>query len=103
MEVHMAILGGGLKGNILTGLAVGIGVAVLGPVIIPAAARVAKPFAKAAIKGGVSFYEKGREVMAEAMEVVEDLVAEAKSELAEADKRRTAAASAMAPAKEGNG
>ena len=92
----MAILGNGLKGNIVTGLAIGIGVAVLAPVIIPAASRVVKPLAKAAIKGGVSFYEKGREVMAEAMEVIEDLVAEAKSELAEADKRRTTAAAAMA-------
>lgn len=100
----MAILGNGLKGNIVTGLAIGIGVAVLGPVIIPAMARVAKPLAKAAIKSGVGFYEKGREVMAEALEVVEDLVAEAKSELAEADKKRAAEApSAMAPAKEGNG
>jgi len=95
----MAILGNGLKGNIVTGLAIGIGVAVLGPVLIPAAARVAKPFAKAAIKGGVSFYEKGREVMAEAMEVIEDLVAEAKSELADADKRRAASS----VVKEGNG
>lgn len=100
----MAFWENGLKGNIITGLAIGIGVAVLGPVVIPAAARVAKPLAKAAIKGGVSFYEKGREVIAEAIEVVEDIVAEAKSELAESDRKRAAAAaSAMAPSKEGNG
>ena len=51
----MALLGNGLKGNVLTGLAIGIGVAVLGPVIITEAARIAKHIAKAEIKVGVSF------------------------------------------------
>jgi len=77
----MAIFGDGLKGNIVTGLGIGIGMAVLGPVLIPVVASIAKPLAKAVIKGGVLLYEKGREAVAEAGEVVEDLVAEAKEEL----------------------
>ncbi len=82
----MAIFDNGWKGNILTGLAIGIGSAVLAPVLVPVLASVAKPLTKAAIKGGLIVFEKGKEVAAETREVLEDLVAEAKSELAEAEK-----------------
>jgi hypothetical protein len=82
-EVHMGLFGNGWKGNILGGLAIGIGSAVLGPVLIPILSRTAKPLAKAAIKGGLVMYEKGKEKLAEAQEVVEDLLAEAHSELDE--------------------
>jgi len=78
------------KGNVVTGLAIGIGAAVLGPAVLPVIAGAAKPIIKAAIKGGIILYEKGKETFAEMGEVVEDLVAEAKSEVAEAHK--TAAA-----------
>jgi hypothetical protein len=74
----------GWKGNILGGLAIGIGASVVGPVVIPILATVAKPLTKAAIKGGYLIYEKGRETLAEAQEVIEDLVAEAKAEIEEA-------------------
>jgi hypothetical protein len=75
---------GTLKGsNILPMLAIGLGASILAPIVIPIAASVAKPLAKAAIKGGLIFFEKGKEVMAEMQEVVEDLIAESKSELAE--------------------
>jgi hypothetical protein len=77
----MAIFENGLKGNIITGLAIGVGTAILAPVVIPMIASIAKPLAKAAIKGGIMLYEKNRELIAEATEVVEDLVAEAKAEL----------------------
>lgn len=66
-----------------TGVAVGIGAVIVAPALIPALAGVAKPLAKATIKGSLLLYEKGREVFAEAAEVVEDLAAEAKAELAE--------------------
>jgi hypothetical protein len=82
-----------LKGNVVTGLAIGIGAAVLGPTVLPVLASVAKPVAKAAIKGGIVLFEKGKETFAEMGEVVEDLVAEAKAELSEAQK----SASAVAP------
>jgi Protein of unknown function (DUF5132) len=80
----MALMGNGLKGNIMTGLAIGIGAAILAPVVIPAVAAMAKPLTKAAIKGGVLLYERGKEVVAEAGEMMEDLMAEAKAEIAEA-------------------
>lgn len=77
----MAFFENGLKGNIIMGLAIGVGTAILAPVVIPMVASIAKPLAKAAIKGGIMLYEKNREFIAEATEVVEDLVAEAKAEL----------------------
>ena len=80
----MGLLDDVFKGNIGTGLAIGIGAAVLGPVIIPVLSGAAKPLVKAAIKSGILLYEKGKEVYAEMGEVVEDLVAEAKAEIAEA-------------------
>jgi hypothetical protein len=79
----MGLFDNGWKGNILGGLAIGIGSAVLGPIVIPILSRTAKPLAKAAIKGGLLMYEKGKEKIAEAQEVVEDLLAEARSELDE--------------------
>jgi Protein of unknown function (DUF5132) len=64
------------KGNIVTAVAVSAGAIIFVPVI----ARVAKPFAKLAIKGGLVAYNKGREALHDAGEVVGDLVAEIKSE-----------------------
>lgn len=85
----MALFNNGLKGNILTGLAIGIGASVLAPAVIPVLANVVKPLAKAALKGGIILYEKGLETFAETKEVVEDLIAEAKAELAEAKTQAT--------------
>lgn len=79
----MALLENGIKGNILTGLAIGIGATILAPAVIPVVAGIAKPLLKAAIKSGVVLYEKGKETFAETKEIFEDLVAEAKSELSE--------------------
>ncbi|MCX8026362.1 MAG: DUF5132 domain-containing protein [Thermodesulfovibrionales bacterium] len=79
----MALLDNGLKGNIVTGLAIGIGTAIVAPVVIPILASVAKPIAKALIKNGILLYEKGKEVFAETTEIVEDIVAEVKAELTE--------------------
>lgn len=61
------------------GIAAGIGAVVLLPVV----AGFGKPLAKAAIKGGIALYEKSKGVFAEAGEVFEDLVAEARAEIAE--------------------
>jgi hypothetical protein len=72
-----------LKGNVVSGLLIGIGAAVLAPVVLPILASIAKPVAKAAVKGGIMMYEKGKEVVAETGEMLEDIVAEAKAEMAE--------------------
>ena len=81
----MALFDNGLKGNILTGLAIGIGTALFAPQVIPAIAGVVKPIAKAAIKGGLILYEKSKETFAEAGEMMEDIVAEVKAEMAESN------------------
>jgi Protein of unknown function (DUF5132) len=61
----------------------GIAAIVLLPVFIPVVTGVGKPIAKAAIKGGIILYEKGKGVIAEVGETLEDIMAEAKAELAE--------------------
>jgi hypothetical protein len=76
---------------------VGIGVALMAPVVIPALAVGMRPLAKAVIKGGMLVYDKGAEVLAETGEQLSDLVAEVRSEL-----DATAADAAAAAASNGN-
>ncbi len=71
----------GLEGGPI-GMAAAIGAAILAPIVIPVLTQVGKPLTKAAIKQGILAYEKGKEFFAETTEVFEDLVAEAKAELA---------------------
>jgi len=71
------------KGNILTGLAIGVGAAVVAPAVLPVLAQAARPLAKAAMKSGILLFERGREIMAEAGELAEDLWAEARAEIEE--------------------
>ncbi|MEP9349107.1 hypothetical protein [Xanthobacter sp. KR7-225] len=82
-----------LRGGFLIGLAVGVGVAVIGPTLW----RLARPAAKDAIKAGVAGYGAARVALAKASEEVEDLVAEAAHEM------KTAAATAAAAAEEAAG
>ena len=64
----------------------GIAAIVLLPILVPVAAgKVGKPLAKATIKGGIILYKKGKGVIAEVGENLEDIVAEAKAELAQAE------------------
>ncbi len=71
-----------LAGGNLPGVVAGIGALLLAPVVIPVVAGMGKPAAKAMIKEGLRLYEKSKESFAEMGEMLEDLVAEAKSELA---------------------
>jgi hypothetical protein len=66
----------------IPGVLIGVGAVVLAPIFGPALAKAGKPVAKAAIKGGIVFYEKSKIVMAEAGEAFGDLVAQSKAELA---------------------
>lgn len=77
--------GFGFEGGV-PGLAVGVGAALLAPVVLPLVAQVGKPLTKAAIKEGLLIYEKSKEALAEVTEVFEDIVAEAKAELAQEHK-----------------
>jgi len=74
-----------------TGIAVGIGAALLAPIVIPALTGILRPVAKGAIKGVLVLFEKGKEIAAETKEMVEDLAAEAQDELAREHKEASAA------------
>ncbi len=88
--------------EIAEGLGVpGIAAIVLLPVLVPVAGKVVKPLTKAAIKGGIVLYEKGTGVVAEVGESLEDIIAEAKAELAEAEEKALEAAEISAEPVEG--
>jgi Protein of unknown function (DUF5132) len=82
-EVLMALFEEGLFANGLsTSVIVAVGAAaIVAPVLLPVAAAVVKPLAKGAIRTGIMLYDKGNEAIAEVGEVIEDLVAEVKSEV----------------------
>ena len=91
----MAFLEDMFKGNLGTTLAVGVGVAVVGPLLTPIIGGVLRPAAKAVIKVGLLAYEAGREGAAQLNEMSGDIVAEARSEL---DQSRAARATETAGA-----
>ncbi|MGY6278085.1 DUF5132 domain-containing protein [Methylomonas sp. MgM2] len=73
-----------IKNGTPLGVAIGLGAAALATVIVPALpalVRATKPTARAALKSGLILLERGREVMAEASEELDDMMAEVKSEL----------------------
>ena len=74
----MKIFNGGLS---VGSLAVGAGVVLLMPVVIPVIGAILKPMAKAVIKGSLLAYEGAKVSVAETKEALEDLTAEAKSEM----------------------
>jgi hypothetical protein len=90
----MAARNGWFRNNLMTGIAVGAAVVVLGPILAPAVARMARPMAKTAMKAGLVAIERGRETIAELGEVAEDVLAEARAELAEEREVMAAAAAA---------
>ena len=76
----MKLIPGGIKTG--TAIAIGAGAVLLAPVVIPVVASVMKPLAKAAIKGGILAFENARVAGAETKETIEDIAAEARSEVA---------------------
>ena len=69
--------------DLMKGVAIGIGAALLVPVVITALVPVIKPLARSAFKAGLLAYEKGRETLEGFGEAVEDMVAEVEDELVE--------------------
>lgn len=67
-------------GNVVTGLAIGVGTAVLAPVIAPAVSGLLRPAAKAVIKGGILAYDWSRQAAAQVGEAASDMAAEARAE-----------------------
>lgn len=84
----MAILEDMFKGNVTTGLAIGIGALIVAPALLPAVGRVIRPAAKAAIKGGMIAY---RQTVGEIGEVAGDIIAEVRAELEEEGREAVAA------------
>jgi hypothetical protein len=70
-----------LKRGPLTTIAIGVGLVVLAPVVLPVVGRVSKPLVKELIKQGYLIYEKTREGLAEVSELAEDAIAEARMQL----------------------
>jgi hypothetical protein len=65
------------------GIIAGIGAVLLAPVVITVVAGVGKPIVKSIVKGGLVAYEKSKGAFAELGETWEDIVAEARAEIAE--------------------
>jgi hypothetical protein len=75
----MALLEGALKGW-GGGLAIGVGAALVAPVVLPAAGAVVRPIAKGLIWGALLATDKMKELVAETREQMNDLVAEVRAE-----------------------
>jgi hypothetical protein len=68
------------KNNYIVGITAGLVAAVIAPILVPALKRGSRPLAKSLIKGGIMLYGKGREAVAGAGEVMEDVIAEVHAE-----------------------
>jgi hypothetical protein len=77
----MAMFEDVFKANIGTGLAVGVGALMLGPVIAPAMVAILRPVAKGVIKAGLYTYDRASEGLAQINEMTGDIVAEARAEM----------------------
>ncbi len=74
----MAIFEDAMKGgNIVTGLAIGVGVLLLSPLVKP----LVRPVAKSVLRAGVAAYDQGRAALAELNEQAGDMVAEVRAEI----------------------
>lgn len=91
----MALIEDVFKGNVVTGVAIGVAALILGPSLIPAVGRALRPAAKTVIKGGIVAY---RETVSAIGELTSGLVEEATRELEHGGTGATAAASAGAAA-----
>ena len=67
----------------LQNLAIGAAVVIFAPVAIGLVSSLIRPLAKAAIKGGLLVYDKGKGIAADTSVAMDDLVSEAKAEVAE--------------------
>lgn len=70
-------------GNVTTGIAFGLGFMIAAPIAAKMLGGVGRPLLKEAVKGGMYVFDQSRTMLAEAKESLEDLSAEARSELAQ--------------------
>jgi hypothetical protein len=78
------------KNNFVVGITAALAATVLAPVLVPAIKRSGRPLAKTLVKGGIVLYEKGREAVASAGEMMEDVVAEVRAESMEGNEEADA-------------
>lgn len=71
------------KGQVLTGVLVGLGSAIILPKILPVVGESVKPILKSTLKGAILLADKGKEFTMEMMEAAEDLWVEVKAEIDE--------------------
>lgn len=64
--------------DLVKGMAIGVGLGILAPMMFPAVRRMAKPTVNAAIRAGAMAWERGRAQVAEWAEYAEDVTAEAR-------------------------
>jgi hypothetical protein len=69
-------------GNLGTTLLIGVGAALVAPVLLPVVGAVLRPVAKGLIKGGLYLVDAAQEIVAEGSEQLSDLVAEVQAERA---------------------
>jgi hypothetical protein len=72
-------IGGLVEGGAATGLAIGAGVVLLAPTLLPAIGRILRPVAVGAIKAGMVVYNQTAATLREA---TEGIIAEARAEIA---------------------
>ena len=77
---------------------VGIGVVLVAPAVLPVVLTTGRSLAKAALKGGFTLADKGKETFAGAYEQMQDLYAEAEAEYKTTAETAGAAAATVAPA-----
>ena len=71
-------------GNLGTAVLIGVGAALVAPVLLPVAGTMLRPVAKGLIKGGLYLADAAQEIIAEGSEQFSDLVAEIQAERAAA-------------------
>ena len=71
------------RDDLLKGTAIGIGLTVLVPVAVAVVIPVVRPLVRSLVKAGIHVYERGREVVEEFGEAVDDVRAEVQQELFE--------------------
>ena len=76
-----------MKNGVGTGIAIGVGASFLLPITARVVASVAKPLLKESIKTGLYLYDTGKTYVAEALETMEDLSAEARTEMKHEEKQ----------------
>lgn len=76
MAILEDILGESIVGSTGGALAIGMGILVLAPRLLPAAGRAARPLAKEMIKLGLRSYDAVRETAEESTAAVREIVAE---------------------------